>query len=191
MNLSVMGKIITAISQGWHYRQQLHDICQNRAIATILDMTPPQLKQQGIKAVLLDFDGVLSYHGGIAPLPDVETWLQQCVQCFGSKRVFLLTNCLFPQRFHYFQQKYPSIVILHPKQAKPSPDGIYQALHISQIPAEQMLLFDDRLLTGMLAAVQSNIQTFYVTQPFRDFKHKFMAECFFSSIRYLEHKLFD
>lgn len=148
------------------------------------------LKQDlGVKILVLDFDGVLAAHGDIAPLPELQPWLEQCVAIFGNKGVFILSNKPLPQRLAYFQQYHPEIEFIRARRKKPYPDGLQQIIELTATEAHKLILVDDRLLTGILAACITGVQSIYISKPYTNLKQRPLAELFFMLLRGAERLL--
>jgi uncharacterized protein len=158
--------------------------------AQIINLNLLELKNNlGIEILVLDFDGVLAAHGDITPLPEIQIWLGHCVATFGAGRVFILSNKPMPQRLAYFQQNFPEIKFIRAKRKKPYPDGLQQIIAITKTQAHKIMLVDDRLLTGILAACITGVQSTYITNPYTNLKQQPLAELFFMLLRGAERGL--
>lgn len=153
-------------------------------------INPQQLKESGIEILALDFDGVLSPHGDLQPLEEIEQWLQQCIEVFGEDNIFILSNKPMPQRIEYFKQHYAGIRFIVAVKKKPYPDGLEQIIKLTGKSPTEITLVDDRLLTGVLAACIAEVQTIYITYPYTSVKQRPIKELFFMSLRGLERNLF-
>lgn len=148
-------------------------------IKSILNLDPVQLKEQGIKCIALDMDGVLVSYGGEQLNPEIKQWLNNCLTVFERGRVFILSNKSSPGRIEYFSSHFKELGVLFPKKKKPYPDGIYEIVKLTNTDPKELLVVDDRLLTGILAAIIADSQAFYVTKPLVDLsKHTFLELCF-------------
>ena len=56
---------------------------------------------------------------------------------------------------------------------------------------KEILVIDDRLLTGVLAAIISKTQACLITKPYIDYKYRPVQEIVFCLIRKLERKIFS
>jgi predicted HAD superfamily phosphohydrolase YqeG len=155
---------------------------------TLLHIDLKQLKNQGIKIVVLDFDGVLSAHGEILPQKNTEQWLMQCLNLFGQENVFVLSNNPFLERQRYIEQL--GIHFVCAARKKPYPDGLNYIAQQTLSQRETILLIDDRLLTGILATCLANTRGILITNPYRSFSKNLLKETFFSLLRFLEQRLF-
>jgi uncharacterized protein len=221
-----MNRIVFSLQQAFKQRAGLKKI---KTIKTICDIDVAELKEQGIKVLALDYDGVLTAHNGLQLSSDVDAWLRKALAVFGDK-VFVLSNQPKPERMAYFKEQYPSITFVVAKK-KPYPDGLQKIVGLvdprfrgdddgerggdesgsgddensckgdvseSQgeggvkisICAEEVVLVDDRLLTGGLACVLAGCQCLLVTKPYQDFKNHFFYEVAFASLRIAERLLF-
>jgi HAD superfamily phosphatase (TIGR01668 family) len=159
-------------------------------VQTILDLKALTLKQQGIEALILDFDGVLAAHGAEKPLKAVEVWLKECINHFGPGRLFILSNRPSVARASYFKRYFPEIEFLWLKRKKPFSDGLLDCLSHLSLSPNHVLLIDDRLLTGLLLAAIEGFRGSYVRHPWVCFSKKPMAELFYQCLRWVERLLF-
>jgi len=155
----------------------------------ISQLSPASLKQHGIKVLALDFDGVLSAHGAAQPLEALFAWLQECVEVFGVDRVFILSNKPMPVRIAFFAAHFQGLQMISGVRKKPYPDGLQRIAELTGEPANSIMLVDDRLLTGVLAACIAQTQVTYITYPYANFSRKPVQESFFWSLRFLERRL--
>lgn len=144
------------------------------------------LKKNGIEVLILDFDGVLAPHGEDQPLPALAPWLASAVALFTAERIFILTNRPSAARAAYFAQHYPGLQLITGVRQKPYPDGLLKIQALAQMPARQMILYDDRLLTGALAACLAGCQIGYIRQPSINLRRHPLKELFFIALRKLE-----
>lgn len=175
----------------WRYRKILRHYRQDPSVQVrrLLDLEPLVLKRRGIKALILDFDGVLAPHGAPEPLKEVEAWLQDCVLHF-TDRLFVLSNQPSIERQAYFKKYFPSIRFVWPKRKKPFSDGVRDIIIPLSLSPNQVLLVDDRLLTGILVAAIDGLAGCYVREPWVCFSKRPMAESFYQFLRYIERILF-
>ena len=185
--MKTLERVVFAISQGMPHRAELHNIRQN-ATRTLGDIHLTRLKHNGIESLIFDYDGILASHGkpepdekGLALLKTAETLFEH---------VFILSNKPNETRQTYFATHFPNIDFIVAKQKKPYPDGINEILAKTNIPAENTCLIDDRLTTGCLAAVLTNIQIIYILKPTTDYSYDFINESLFEIIRKIERLLF-
>lgn len=184
-------RIIYTLSMLRTHRHSLSQVCRMtpyRYQTTHID--PQQLQALGIKVLILDFDGVLAPHGDLQPLLELQHWLEKCIDTFGEHNIFILSNKPMPQRIDYFKQHYTGIQFIIAKKKKPYPDGLQQIIQLTGKPSTELMLVDDRLLTGVLAACIAKVNTTYITRPYICIKQRPVAELFFISLRNLERNLF-
>ncbi|MEK7989586.1 MAG: HAD family hydrolase [Thiotrichaceae bacterium] len=184
-------RIIYTISMLRTYRHAISNVFQaTPAYYQTAQINPQQLKQLGIKILVLDFDGVLAPHGDLQPLQELDGWLQQCVQVFGGNNIFILSNKPTSQRIAYFKQNHAEIRFIIAVKKKPYPDGLEQIITLTGKSPTEIMLVDDRLLTGVLAACIAEVKTVYISYPYTSIKQRPVAELFFMSLRGLERSLF-
>jgi hypothetical protein len=179
--------ILAGFSLGFQHRRQLRRILNETPDnACILTIDPAGLKASGITALALDFDGVLAHHGAPAPLPAAIEWLNRCVTVFGGDRIFILSNKPTEGRRKWFDAHFPTLRFITGVRKKPYPDGIKKTGELSGVPLSQILMVDDRLLTGCLAALVAGAPPCYIRHPYVSFAHRPVAELFFMLLRRAE-----
>ncbi|MCX7123807.1 MAG: HAD hydrolase-like protein [Gammaproteobacteria bacterium] len=138
--------------QSFKYRKKLAlYLNPNDQLNQVSSLTATDLNNMQIKALALDFDGVLAPHGDIAPLTAIELWLKNLSNDWKGQ-IFILSNKPFQEREHYFKTYFPEIQFIKNVAKKPYPDGLNKITLLAQCESQEVLMIDDRLLTGMLAA---------------------------------------
>jgi uncharacterized protein len=180
-----------ALKMAWQHRKALGFYRRDPVLQRVClrDIDPQVLSARGIQALALDFDGVLASHGELKVHPEIESCITQFIQHFGVERIFVLSNKPSPARAEYFAAHYPGIRWIFAARKKPYPDGIQEILAITGLDAQQLMVFDDRLLTGILAALIAKTSACYITEPYIDLSKRPLAELFFMGLRKLERFL--
>ncbi len=155
-------------------------------LARLLDYPPQQLAAQGVRALALDFDGVLAPHGADQPLPEMVAWLQQATKVFGEERIVILSNRPVGPRVAWFARQFPGMRFISGVRKKPYPDGLIQTGELTATPLSAILMADDRLLTGCLAALCAGAIPFYVRHPYSCLSGNGASELFFALLRCTE-----
>jgi HAD superfamily phosphatase (TIGR01668 family) len=182
--------ILAGFSLGFRHRRQLRRILDDTPDSTcILTLDPEALKASGITVLALDFDGVLAYHGAPAPLPEAVEWMERCETVFGGDRIFVLSNKPTQGRRQWFADHFPDMRFIAGVRKKPYPDGIKKTGELAGVPLSQILMVDDRLLTGCLAALVAGARPCCIRQPYVSFSHRPLAELFFILLRLAERRL--
>ena len=182
--------ILLGFSLGFRNRRELVRILDSTPHdCSITTINPKTLQADGIKALALDFDGVLAPHGFAVPIPQAEAWLSLCATVFGEERLFILSNKPTQDRKNWFGAHFPAIRFISGVRKKPFTDGLKKIGELSQVPLSDILMVDDRLMTGCLAAIDSGVRPCYIRRPFISFKHNSTAEAFFMLIRISERLL--
>ena len=182
--------ILAGFSLGVRHRHALARLLNETAPDnSITRLRPATLKQQGVAALALDFDGVLAPHGFAAPLPEATQWLTECVTVFGQGKICILSNKPTEARRHWFGQHFPGITFISGVRKKPYPDGLRKTGELTGVPLSAILMVDDRLLTGCLAAINAGTLPCYIRSPYISFRHRPFAEMFFMLLRKVERLL--
>jgi predicted HAD superfamily phosphohydrolase YqeG len=182
--------ILAGFPLGFRYRRELFGLLNGTPDGTcILDLDPAALKSSGISALALDFDGVLAHHGAPAPLPEVIEWMKCCEAVFGGGRIFVLSNKPTEGRRQWLADNFPTLRFISGVRKKPFPDGLNKAGELAGVPLSHILMVDDRLLTGCLAALVAGAKPCYIRHPYASFRHRPFAELFFMLLRRTERCL--
>jgi predicted HAD superfamily phosphohydrolase YqeG len=179
--------IIAGFTEGWRRRRELRRLLDTTPGDTsLLALDPQQLRQSGICAVALDFDGVLAHHGAPTPSAAATEWLRRCETVFGGDQMFILSNKPTEERRQWFAEHFPSLRFIAGVRKKPYPDGLIQTGELSGAPLQSILMVDDRLLTGCLAALCGGAVPCYIRRPVLSFRYRPFAELFFLTLRCAE-----
>jgi predicted HAD superfamily phosphohydrolase YqeG len=179
--------ILAGISLGFIHRRALLCLIRETPGGTcIILLSPETLKASGVSVLALDFDGVLAEHGAPAPLPEAIEWLKRCVSVFGGDRIFILSNKPTEERRQWFSSNFPGMRFIADVRKKPYPDGLKKTGELAGVPLSSILMVDDRLLTGCLAAINTGARTCYIRRPYVSFSHCPTAELFFMLLRWAE-----
>jgi predicted HAD superfamily phosphohydrolase YqeG len=168
----------------FRFREKLARVLKKTPTETsILTLDPSALRESGIAALALDFDGVLAPHGFPAPLPEAHEWLERCGTVFGSDKIFILSNKPTEARKSWFNEHFPGMRFVSGVRKKPFPDGIDTIGKLAQVPPPAILMVDDRLLTGCLAALAAGATPLYVRRPYVSLERRPLVELFFMQLR--------
>lgn len=177
-----------AISHGLQYRKQLYQYLVDPTVSvySVLALTPDYFQSKKIQYIALDFDGVLANHGETKPLQAVEDWLKKITQIIPESHFALLSNKPFSERLTYFQTHFPQMVIISGVAKKPYPEGLNKLIDYFHCEKSELVLVDDRLLTGMLAVCLAGTQGVYIREAYKNISKRPLAEGFFMLLRKIE-----
>lgn len=162
------------------------------SIPHLVNLKPSLLKSWNIQALILDFDGVLAHYGENQPVVEVINWLETALELFGAGKIFILSNNPALPRKIFLDQYFDKKIIFVTSNPKPDPAGIiYINKYLSDnlgrvLPKEQILLFDDRIATGILAAKIFGISSCLILDPYVNMKKNFLVEFLLIMLRKLE-----
>lgn len=177
-----MQRIVFSLIEGWRHRHLLrHSILR---IPTCLMFNWDNHTQY--KVVILDFDGVLAGHGATHLTNQVAAWLERGQQ---RVKIYILSNQPSQTRIDYFKAHFPEIVFFVGPTKKPYPESIELIMQQEKVQPADVALLDDRLLTGILAAVLTGVTGILITKPTVDWHGHFYKEVLFTLLRKLEHLL--
>lgn len=180
-----MERMFFAVEQGCKHRLELKAIPYTKDITTIDWLA---LYQSGSRVVVLDFDGVLAPDNHLKIHHDVYDVLKKVKEIFGS-HIYILSNKPKAERQSFFALNFPDIPFIVAKK-KPYPDGLLEIIMRENVKAEDVVLIDDRLLTGGLASILAGVKCILIEKPFICLSNNFLRECLFMSIRAIERFLF-
>jgi len=185
--MSSLDHILAGFTLGFRHSRTLAELIESTPEnCSILTLQPEQLKQSGIQALALDFDGVLAPHGFEIPLPEAEQWLKYCIEVFGEEKIFILSNKPTAERNDWFVKNFSRLRFISGVRKKPYPDGLQEIAKHAAVPINSVLMVDDRLLTGCLAAVNAGAKPCYIRHPYISFSHRPFAEIFFKTLRSID-----
>lgn len=177
-------RIIFTCQKAWKHRQALKAIPD---VKDILSIDWPALHASGIRVVVLDFDGVLAPDNHMSINGAVSAVLKTAKDIFGSP-VFILSNNPTKERQAFFARHFPEFVFIMAKK-KPYPDGLLGIISREQCNAAEVILIDDRLLTGGLAATLAETKCLLIKNPYRQLRGNACRELAFMLLRAIERLL--
>ena len=179
--------ILAGFSLGFDHRRELRRLLDSTPTNFgILELDPNALHASGIEALALDFDGVLANHGAPVPLPEAVVWMKHCETVFGGEQIFILSNKPTEARRQWFGEHFPAMRFIAGVRKKPYPDGLIKTAELAGIQTAHILMVDDRLLTGCLAALVAGATPCYIRRPYVSFRQRPLAELFFGLLRLAE-----
>ena len=183
-----MSRILFTLKMAWRYRKKLRHIKRDHTwhAKTLLQVNCHDLQARGCQVLVLDFDGVMASHGMVEPLHVVLLWLQHAIKIYGADHIYILSNKPQPLREDFFYRLDPKIHFISGVRKKPYPDGLEKIIHRAKVKPLHVVLIDDRLLTGVLAAQLVGCQAVWIREPYRHFMNRFWAESFFTVLRWTE-----
>ena len=131
----------------------------------ITHITPEFLRQQGIRALLLDVDNTLTAHGSQQLSRPVADWLAQ-MKAQGVRMVIVSNN--LRRRVEPFARQLGLEYIF--MGCKPLPGGLARARHLLGVSRGQVALVGDQLFTDRLAGWLYGIRVLVVQPMTRDIK---------------------
>ena len=82
-----------------------------------------------------------------------------------------------------FRSHFPAIRFISGVRKKPYPDGLNRVAELAALPPWAILMVDDRLLTGCLAALIAGALPCYIRSPYISLGNRTVAELFFWLLR--------
>lgn len=179
--------ILAGFSLGFFHRHELKRLLvKTPGGMSVLDLDPEALRSSKVEAMAIDFDGVLANHAAPTPLHEAVEWLKRCQTVFGGDRIFILSNKPTNERRLWFTANFPAIRFISDVRKKPFADGLIKTGELAGVPVPSIIMIDDRLLTGCLAALLAGARPCYIRRPYVSFCHRPLSEIFFFTLRALE-----
>jgi len=182
----MLGRIFYSIKKSALHRKDLGNVSLQLKIDSVTDLTPSSLQRDGIRVLVLDFDGVLAPHGYQKPGAMVRHWLEDLLSSGCLQTIYIYSNKPTEERRRYFEVHHPPVRFVRNARKKPYPDGLAKIIKEEGIEPEALLMVDDRLLTGILASIIVRCSSALVRRPLVDFSHATVAELFFAALRLCE-----
>lgn len=180
-----------ACLSAFRHRQALLTLYRtsDKRLASIEHLHADRLRAWGVKILVLDFDGVLSAHGEVEVCDKTHQWLTAFLAHWDPKAIVILSNKPFAARREAFSRRYPDIEFHIAQRKKPYPDGLHAIMNQKAVRPNEIVLVDDRWLTGMLAACIAGCQGIHIESPKSNFKKRPVKEMFFAMLRGLENQI--
>lgn len=188
-NRSLLSRIVYTIRMAVRFRASLSRILREATPERPWEISIQRLRSTGVKVVVLDFDGILAPYGDDRPSTPMLGWLDRCIGQFGGANVFILSNHPSPARIAFFRKRFASVRWLTGFRPKPYPDGLERAISLGNVAPREVLLVDDRLVTGALCACIAQIGVCYVRRPIVVLSKRTSRELFFMTLRGMERLL--
>lgn len=178
----------------WQYRRKLKQylIDPKKVSAHITDLKQDYLTLHHIKVLVLDFDGVLNSYGENTVLEEVFVWLKNIIHTKPNIKICILSNRANKIREEYFLKRFPEITFITNIRKKPYTDGLEKLLAGNlTLEKQEILIVDDRLATGILAAEIFGCNAILITKPYINYKKKPLIESFFTILRIIERAILN
>lgn len=115
---------------------------------SVCKITVEDLKQMGVKGLLLDIDNTLIYDETLTPLPGVSEWVKSMDSA--GIPLAIVSNAIPPRV--YITAKKLGIRHYIYSAKKPKPDGLLRAAEMLGLDISQVAMVGDQLKTDMLSA---------------------------------------
>lgn len=184
-----LARISYTLQKGWQYREQLGQM-KTRGIASVHDIDLEALKARGCTVLILDWDGVLSSHGKLALDEAICAFLDRAVEVF-EDNVYVLSNNPKPDRADFLKARHPRVHFHTASRKKPHPNGLEEIAALTGQSFDQMVIVDDRLLTGCLAAAIVGMWALFINRPLADWRASPLKELIFAIARAAERFFFN
>ncbi|MCQ2386497.1 MAG: YqeG family HAD IIIA-type phosphatase [Clostridia bacterium] len=126
---------------------------------SVLDITAEDLRLAGAKAVLIDADNTLSFHGSQVPYPGVAKWLEKMKE---SGIPFVIISNNERERIEPFAEKLGLPFI--EKSKKPLPFGFRRACKMLGVAPSETAVIGDQIFTDVLGGNLIGAKVF-LTEP--------------------------
>lgn len=155
------------------------------------DITPELISELGLKALVIDFDGVLGGARSEHCAEQYRDWLIARLK----EGLHLAVHSNNPEsvgqdRRQRFLHDFPDILWMPTHPRKPSPSTLQYLKQRWQLDGQQIAMIDDRMLTGGLAAHRASVRFIWVRDAIADYGLAPMLEMGFAGLRLWERCLY-
>jgi predicted HAD superfamily phosphohydrolase YqeG len=183
-----LSRLFYTLSQAIKHKRALKEL-GSTAVKALPDLPFQKWRDVGVRAIAFDFDGVLATQSELVPSSEGKQALESALALFPGC-IFILSNNPLKAREDYFKAHYPDVRFIVAKKKKPHPDGLQHIATLAHFNPSELMLIDDRLLTGGLACLIAKAQFCYFSQAKTNFAKKPFKETFWLCVRYLEKAIF-
>lgn len=113
------------------------------------DIDPFELRNQGIKVIVCDFDYTLVPRWKKEPSSRVCTWILVCEDAGLS--FVIVSNCRFDKRVRRFCETFPSLSYFS-RARKPKTESLLKVLETYNVSIDEVVVIGDKIFTDMLYA---------------------------------------
>lgn len=132
--------------------------CPDEVVASVSDIQPESLKQQGIQAVLLDLDNTLVPWQKVDVPETVRQWIEAMKSA--GLRLCLVSNTRRRRRLETLAKELGVAYV--PKAFKPRRYGLRQALEQLQATPQQAVMIGDQIFTDVWGGNRMGMRTILV-----------------------------
>lgn len=184
-------RYLYAINKFWEHKEKLKQYLSEgeKQSLEISEIDTSLLVENDIKALVLDFDGVLNSYAETTVTKNAKIWIEDLLKKMPELKIFILSNKPSSDRKEYFLKNFPKIKFIKCKKKKPYPDSLNDILKENNINQNQLLIVDDRLATGILVAEIVGCKACLITNPYVNLRRRFFVESFFCGLRFFEQKV--
>lgn len=125
----------------------------------VMQITPGDIKKSGAKAVLIDADNTLAFHGSQQPYPGVVNWIKEVIAA-GIPMIIISNNNA--ERVRPFAEKLGLPFV--EKSAKPLPKGFLRACKRLGASPKETAVIGDQIFTDVLGGNLIGAKVF-LTEP--------------------------
>lgn len=121
-------------------------------------LSPPRLREAGVRLVLADLDNTLAPYEESLPSPALRAWKEELEE--NGIALYVISNSRKSRRCPDFCQSLGIPCVRH--AGKPSRKGFLQALAETGIPAENAIMVGDQIFTDILGANRAGVTSVLV-----------------------------
>ncbi len=130
----------------------------DRVTGSVFDLSPQELRAEGIRLVLADLDNTLARYGELSPSPALRSW-KEALNAEGVT-LFVVSNSRKSRRCPDFCEALDVDYICH--AGKPGTRAVAQALRVTGCQNWETVMAGDQIFTDTLAANRSNVTSVLV-----------------------------
>lgn len=126
-------------------------------VHTVFEITPEKLHALGIKGIITDLDNTLVEWDRADATPELAAWMEEMVQA--GIKVLIVSNNKEPRVKHFAE---PLNIPYIFQARKPLAKSFKRGLHVLGLPAEEVMMLGDQMLTDMLGANALHMHTILI-----------------------------
>ncbi len=130
-----------------------------RMYSSIFDLTPEDLRKEGIRVVFADLDNTLARYRVRRPSPEVIAWKDTLEA--GGVRLFVVSNSRKPTRVTEYCTVLGIDFIGH--AGKPKRKGFLRALEQVEASPSEVAMIGDQIFTDILGSNNAGIHSWLIT----------------------------
>ncbi len=154
-----------------------------QCVRSIFDLAPAALRQEGVRALLLDIDDTIAGHKDTIP-PETISWLSSAAE---HLTIALVSNCGPARRAAVADVLGAQVAAINSGPDKPAREAFTEVLNALGIRGDEAAMVGDRLSMDLYGATLAGISKRILVEPFSAVHGGQQAPLAYRLIRQLEN----